>query len=101
MSDLLLHNLPAKPQKRPKTPTPATVASKQNQNQNQKTSATRPLSRIVRGVNNLVLSWRDGLAEPERDDRRRTEERKQILAARMHNVRLPPCSVLYIWLLLT
>lgn len=93
MSDLLLPNLPVYPEKRPKTPNPTTVASKQKQSQ--KTSSTRPLSRLVRGVNNRVLFWRDGLAESEREDRRRTEERKQILAARMGNVWLPLSSVMY------
>ena len=47
------------------------------------------LSKIVRDANNYVLSWRDGLSESERSDRERIEERKQILAARMHNVSGP------------
>ncbi|KAK4201714.1 putative lipase [Triangularia verruculosa] len=44
-----------------------------------------PLTKIVRNASNLVLSWRDGLTESEREDKRRLEERMQILAARMHN----------------
>ncbi|KAK0716691.1 acyl transferase/acyl hydrolase/lysophospholipase [Apiosordaria backusii] len=44
-----------------------------------------PLTKIVRNASNLVLSWRDGLTESEREDKRRMEERMQILAARMHN----------------
>ncbi|KAK1762997.1 acyl transferase/acyl hydrolase/lysophospholipase, partial [Phialemonium atrogriseum] len=52
-----------------------------------KHSATSSLSHIVRGLNNLALSWRDGTTDPEREDRRQAEERQQILAARMHNAR--------------
>jgi TAG lipase/steryl ester hydrolase/phospholipase A2/LPA acyltransferase len=44
------------------------------------------VSRLVQGAGNVVLSWRDGLSESERADRRRVEERKQILAARMQHV---------------
>ncbi|GAB1317378.1 Lipase 5 [Madurella fahalii] len=43
------------------------------------------LSKLIRDANNRILSWRDGLSQSEREDRRRTEERAQILAARMQN----------------
>lgn len=87
MSDLLLPTIPGNPQKRPKTPT-----SNSKQKQGQKSpahnhAATLSVIKVARGMGNLVLSWRDGLAESEREDRRRTEERKQILAVRMQNVR--------------
>ena len=52
----------------------------------QKHVSFQPLVRIVQDTRNLVLSWRDGLSESEREDKARTEERMQILAARMHNV---------------
>jgi TAG lipase/steryl ester hydrolase/phospholipase A2/LPA acyltransferase len=55
----------------------------------QSQSAGHPLSRIIRGTNSLVLSLRDGLTEPEREERRRIEERKVILRARMQNVSYP------------
>ncbi|KAK4162383.1 putative lipase [Cladorrhinum sp. PSN259] len=45
----------------------------------------QPLSKILRHAGNLVLSWKDGLTGSEREDKRRLEERMQILAARMHN----------------
>ncbi|KAK4457164.1 acyl transferase/acyl hydrolase/lysophospholipase [Cladorrhinum samala] len=45
----------------------------------------QPLTQILRTASSLVLSWRDGLTESEREDKRRTEERMQILAARMQN----------------
>ncbi|KAK4186301.1 putative lipase [Podospora australis] len=48
-------------------------------------SPIQPLSKIVRHASNLMLSWRDGLTESEREEKRQTEERMQILAARMHN----------------
>jgi len=52
----------------------------------QKHVSFQPLVRIVQDTRNLVLSWRDGLSESEREDKTRIEERMQILAARMHNV---------------
>ena len=55
----------------------------------QKHVAFHPLARIIRDTGNLVLSWRDGLTESEREDKVRVEERIQILAARMQNVREP------------
>ncbi|KAK4208155.1 putative lipase [Rhypophila decipiens] len=45
----------------------------------------QPLSRAIRDASNVLLSWRDGTTESEREDRRRVEERMQILAARMQN----------------
>ncbi|KAF6798235.1 nte family protein [Colletotrichum sojae] len=43
------------------------------------------ISRAIKGANNLVLSLRDGLSELERENRRKQEERKQILSLRMKN----------------
>lgn len=57
----------------------------------QKPLVLQPFSRAIRDVSSLVLSWRDGMTESEREDKRRIEERMQILAARMQNVR--PCSM--------
>lgn len=54
--------------------------------QGQQKHAFQPLARIIRDTGNLVLSWRDGLNESEREDKARAEERMQILAARMQNV---------------
>ncbi|KAK0648910.1 acyl transferase/acyl hydrolase/lysophospholipase [Cercophora newfieldiana] len=51
----------------------------------QKHVAFQPLTKIIRDTGNLVLSWRDGLTESEREDKARVEERMQILAARMQN----------------
>ncbi|KAK4641888.1 Lipase 5 [Podospora bellae-mahoneyi] len=92
MTDLLVHGPPIiqvstvedgklKASKRPR-PRPAPLKLK-------KTSPSHSyiplLTKIVRDASNLVLSWRDGLTESEREDKRRTEERMQILAARMHS----------------
>ncbi|KAK0750321.1 acyl transferase/acyl hydrolase/lysophospholipase [Schizothecium vesticola] len=44
-----------------------------------------PLARIIKNTGNVVSSWRDGLTESEREDKRRTDERMQILAARMQH----------------
>ncbi|KAK1832924.1 acyl transferase/acyl hydrolase/lysophospholipase [Podospora conica] len=44
-----------------------------------------PLARIIKNTGNVVSAWRDGLTESEREDKRRTEERMQILAARMQH----------------
>ena len=41
--------------------------------------------RTVKGVGDFWLSWRDGLAPEEREERRLREERRQILRARMKN----------------
>lgn len=45
-----------------------------------------PLATIIMNTGNVVSSWRDGLTESEREDKRRTDERMQILAARMQHV---------------
>jgi len=52
----------------------------------QKKAALPPIARLIHDTSNLLLSLRDGLTESEREQKRRTEERMQILAARMHNV---------------
>ncbi|KAK4108310.1 patatin-domain-containing protein [Canariomyces notabilis] len=43
------------------------------------------LFKLIREANNLILSWRDGLTESQREARRKAEEQMQILAARMQN----------------
>ncbi|KAH8885797.1 patatin-domain-containing protein [Thozetella sp. PMI_491] len=47
-------------------------------------SSPSPFSRLIRDANNYILQWRDGLNESERRDRKRLDERKQILAVRIH-----------------
>lgn len=88
MSGLLLPTIPGMPQKRPKTPTSNSKQKQGQKSPSQKHAATPSVLKVVRGMGSLVLSWRDGLAGSEREDRRRSEERKQILAVRMQNVRL-------------
>ncbi|ORY70311.1 acyl transferase/acyl hydrolase/lysophospholipase, partial [Pseudomassariella vexata] len=63
-----------------KHPIPKKGGSKQIRN-----SAVQPLSRALKSVGDIVLSIKDGLTEAEREERRLLEERKQILAARLHN----------------
>lgn len=46
-----------------------------------------PLSKVLRDINNIALSWWDGLTASEREERRRIDERRTILATRMHNAR--------------
>lgn len=70
-----------------KTPTQGTSSAKKLKPQKQVTF--QPLAKIIRDTGNLVLSWRDGLTQSEREDKARVEERMQILAARMQNVRAP------------
>ncbi|KAK4675502.1 Lipase 5 [Podospora pseudoanserina] len=93
MTDLLVHGPPIiqvntvedgklKASKRPR-PRPAPLKLKKKTSPSH--SYIPPLTKIVRDASNLVLSWRDGLTESEREDKRRTEERMQILAARMHS----------------
>ncbi|KAF0325476.1 patatin family [Colletotrichum asianum] len=48
-------------------------------------AAIDSISRAIRGANNLVLSLRDGLSELEQENKRKQEERKQILSLRMKN----------------
>jgi len=67
---------------------PLASASKKK-SKSQKAAVLQPLSSAVRGLrdaSNVLLSWRDGMTESEREDRRRAEQRMQILAARMQNV---------------
>lgn len=45
---------------------------------------TRPWSKVVRGAGNLLLYFKDGLTDSEREMQRLVEERKQILSARLH-----------------
>ncbi|KAK3346148.1 acyl transferase/acyl hydrolase/lysophospholipase [Lasiosphaeria hispida] len=67
-------------------PTQSSTSSfKKKQQKPPKHVTFQPLTKIIRNTGNLVLSWRDGLTESEREDRRRVEERMQILAARMEN----------------
>ncbi|KAK5659194.1 hypothetical protein OQA88_1285 [Cercophora sp. LCS_1] len=61
------------------------IASAKKKLKPQKQVTFQPLARIIRDTGNLVLSWRDGLTESEREDKQRVEERMQILAARMQN----------------
>jgi hypothetical protein len=49
-------------------------------------SPPQALCRIIRGTNNVVLCWRSVLGESQRGDRRRAEDRRQILSTRMKNV---------------
>ncbi|KAK3690302.1 acyl transferase/acyl hydrolase/lysophospholipase [Podospora appendiculata] len=68
-----------------KSPAPLETSALKKRNRTQKRATIQPVSRIVRDVGNVFLSWRDGLTESEREHQRRTEERMQILAARMQN----------------
>ncbi|KAK4180944.1 putative lipase [Triangularia setosa] len=89
MTDLLVHGSPLiqvnsgedRRLKRSKRPEPLKLKKKTAHPH----SSIPPFTKLVRDASNLVLSWRDGLTESEREDKRRTEERMQILAARMHN----------------
>ncbi|KAK3319744.1 acyl transferase/acyl hydrolase/lysophospholipase [Cercophora scortea] len=69
-----------------KSPAPLETSALKKRNRTNKRVTIQPVSRIVRDVGNVFLSWRDGLSESEREHQRRTEERMQILAARMQNV---------------
>lgn len=46
------------------------------------------LSRLVRGANGFLACRKDAKAELEREEARKLDERKQILALRMNNVSL-------------
>jgi TAG lipase / steryl ester hydrolase / phospholipase A2 / LPA acyltransferase len=92
MSDLLVQGPPAirvitAGDGRLKTATQCAPSAGKKQG-SQKHVAFQPLVRIIRDTGNLILSWRDGLNESERQDKTRAEERMQILAARMQNVGL-------------
>ncbi|KAK0724667.1 acyl transferase/acyl hydrolase/lysophospholipase [Lasiosphaeris hirsuta] len=91
MTDLFVHGPPAirvsnTSDSKLKLSTQVSTSSfKKKQSKPQKHVTFQPLTRIIRDTGNLVLSWRDGLTESEREDKRRVEERMQILAARMEN----------------
>jgi TAG lipase / steryl ester hydrolase / phospholipase A2 / LPA acyltransferase len=90
MTDLLVHGPPAirvttAGDGRLKAQTPCAPSLGKRQ-EPQKRVAFQPLAKIIRDTGNLVLSWRDGLTESEREDKARVEERMQILAIRMQNV---------------
>ncbi|KAK3384826.1 acyl transferase/acyl hydrolase/lysophospholipase [Podospora didyma] len=88
MADLLVQGPPAirvssGADGRLKTPTLAPGSSLKKRNTQH--APFQSLSKAVRDASNILLSWRDGLNESEREDKRILEERMQILAARMHN----------------
>ncbi|KAK3321985.1 patatin-domain-containing protein [Apodospora peruviana] len=90
MPDLLLHGAPvirvnAAPEGKGNVPGQPTTSHIGKRNKAQASTTLLPLSKAIRGASNVLLSWRDGLNESEREDKRRTEERMQILAARMQN----------------
>ncbi|KAK0625534.1 acyl transferase/acyl hydrolase/lysophospholipase [Bombardia bombarda] len=90
MSNLLLHILSlirvnSGADEKPNAPTKSTTPTIKKRNKAQAHATSQPLSKIIRYAGNFLLSWRDGLTESERENKRWTEERMQILAARMQN----------------
>ena len=59
------------------------------------------VSRSIKGANDLLLYWKDGLSADERALLRKKEERKQVLTLRMKSVRhlnrpmFPRCQFFY------
>lgn len=82
MPDLLIHG----PRAVPASSAPLFDPFKARRKKKCNGHAPSHVSRLVQGAGNAVLAWRDGLSESERADRKRVEERKQILAARMQHV---------------
>ena len=71
-----------------------TSALKKRNSKVEKRVTFRPFSKLMRSAGNYVLSWRDGLTESERENKRRIEERMRFLEDVMHNVCTPvlePC----------
>lgn len=66
---------------------PALPSALKKKGKPKKPVLVQPLTRVIRDASNILLSLRDGMTESEREGRRRVEERMQILAARMQNVR--------------
>ncbi|KAK3361979.1 acyl transferase/acyl hydrolase/lysophospholipase [Lasiosphaeria ovina] len=89
MTDLLIHGPPvirvsSGADGKLKTPVEAsTSASTLKKKKKTQHAPVQPLTKVVRDASSILLSWRDGLTESERESKRRTEERMQILAARM------------------
>lgn len=89
MSDLLVNLLPTFRLTTLATPTKSSKRSpkeKARQAENVADVAVQPLSRAVKGLGDMLQTMRDGLTAEEREGRRRTEERRQILMLRMKNV---------------
>ncbi|TDZ19088.1 Lipase 4 [Colletotrichum sidae] len=95
MNDVLInpvHSLPAIRPKSSAAPGPPSLktcrsssAKKSQQQQQPRNFALDSISRAIKGANNLVLTLRDGLTELERENKRKQEERRQILSLRMKN----------------
>ncbi|KAL0929649.1 nte family protein [Colletotrichum truncatum] len=94
MNDVLInsvHPLPAirvKPSSTTPGPAPSlkpgrSASIKKQHQPPSRSGALDSISRAIKGANNLVLSLRDGLSELERENRRKQDERKQILSLRM------------------
>ena len=80
----------------PVSPKTKTSKDQQQQQQKQKQHGPSPLSKVIKYASNTVLSWRDGLSESEREQKREREERMDILAARMQNVGIRSSLVFFV-----
>ncbi|KAK3496241.1 acyl transferase/acyl hydrolase/lysophospholipase [Neurospora crassa] len=67
------------------SPQTLTSALKKRNSKVEKRVTFRPFSKLMRSAGNYVLSWRDGLTESERENKRRIEERMRFLEDVMHN----------------
>ncbi|OLN96958.1 Lipase 4-like protein 1 [Colletotrichum chlorophyti] len=92
MNDVLLNSVHSRPAIRVKPAAPPvslksgrSSSTKKQHQQTPTNIALDSITRAIKGANNLVLSLRDGLSELERENRRKQEERKQILSVRMKN----------------
>lgn len=89
MTQLVIPSLHVGPASASSNGYPSTCGFASKHGSAQSSSATTvpadSVARAIKGVGDLVLSWKDGLSESEREHRRRLEERKQIYMARLQN----------------
>ncbi|KAK4038057.1 acyl transferase/acyl hydrolase/lysophospholipase [Parachaetomium inaequale] len=88
MPDILVHthrSIPAKTAEPGSRAPPVLDPTKPRRKKKCHDHGPSQVTRLVQGAGNLALAWRDGLSASEREDKRRKEERQQILAARMQH----------------
>ncbi|OAA73666.1 Acyl transferase/acyl hydrolase/lysophospholipase [Cordyceps fumosorosea ARSEF 2679] len=88
MVDLILPRraarTPSSPQKSASThKTEASAAARQRIQPPSQDNITEKISKTIKGANDLLLYWKDGLSADERALLRKREERKQVLTLRM------------------
>lgn len=89
MADIILPRrarAPGSPKKTSPHKSDTTVAPRLRPQAPSESNIVGKVSRTIRGANDMLLYWKDGMSADERALLRKKEERKQILSLRMKGV---------------